>query len=326
MRCLMAVSTAVAVSILAGGVACANGYVTGMNFFQFGSWGNADGDGSGPAFQPGGWTATTDGAIWISTGGATPVLNTQDLNFQLDYRSTPTSSWVTLTGAYLLSNGVAYRDVNFNGTPNGVYPGYWMGEDGATATGNTNPDSTSPYRLTAKGPGIYYLPGTQPTGSPPLGKAAQTGMQFNLYAWTGNYNSFAAAVGAGAEVAISGAFQVGGTAYDDTMEIPQTAFLDMPSMVLKPTIPGDANLDGKVDVNDLTIVLTNFGQTTSMNWSTGDMNGDGRVDVNDLTIVLAHFGQSVGSGGIAPVPEPSTIAIVAAAALGLLAYAWRNHR
>ena len=35
----------------------------------------------------------------------------------------------------------------------------------------------------------------------------------------------------------------------------------MPSMVLKPTILGDANLDGKVDVNDLTIVLANFGQT-----------------------------------------------------------------
>ena len=69
-----------------------------MNFFQFTNLGNANGTGSGPAFQPGGWTATTDGAIWISTGSATPVLNTQDLNFQLDYRSTPTSPWVTLTG------------------------------------------------------------------------------------------------------------------------------------------------------------------------------------------------------------------------------------
>ena len=84
------------------------------------------------------------------------------------------------------------------------------------------------------------------------------------------------------------------------MTVPHTAFLHMPSIVLEPTIPGDANLDGKVNVNDLTIVLSNFGQTTNMNWSTGDFNGDGRVDVNDLTIVLAHFGQSVGSGGVAP--------------------------
>ena len=47
---------------------------SGTNFFQFTNLGNAKRDGSGPAFQPGGWTATTDGAIWISTGGATPVL------------------------------------------------------------------------------------------------------------------------------------------------------------------------------------------------------------------------------------------------------------
>ena len=98
-------------------------------------------------------------------------------------------------------------------------------------------------------------------------------------------------------------------------------------MVLKHTILGDANLDGKVDLNDLTVVLTSFGQTTGMNWSTGDFNGDGRVDVNDLTIVLSHFGGSEsGSAGITPAPEPSTIAIVAAGLLGLLAYAWKNRR
>ena len=193
MRRLMAVLTITAAAALAG-AAGADGYVAGMNFFQFGNGGNGAGDGSGPAFQAGGWNATTDGAIWISTGGATPVLNTQDLNFQLNYRSTPKSPWITLTGAYLLGNGVAIGDVTVG---DAGYPGYWLGDDGA-APGNGNPDSTSPYRLTAKGPGIYYLPGTEPTGSPPLGKATQPGMQFNLYAWTGNYNSFPAAVGDGA--------------------------------------------------------------------------------------------------------------------------------
>ena len=38
---------------------------------------------------------------------------------------------------------------------------------------------------------------------------------------------------------------------------------------------GDANLDGRVDVNDLTIVLTNFGRS-GMAWNEGDFNGDGR--------------------------------------------------
>jgi uncharacterized protein (DUF2141 family) len=90
--------------------------------------------------------------------------------------------------------------------------------------------------------------------------------------------------------------------------------------------PGDANGDGKVDINDLTIVLSDFGRS-GMVWSTGDFNGDGKVDVNDLTIVLSHFGQSYGASAaaLAAVPEPSAIAIAAAAALlGLVACAWKR--
>ena len=56
--------------------------------------------------------------------------------------------------------------------------------------------------------------------------------------------------------------------------------------LLTPALPGDANLDGKVDINDLTRVLTNYNQTTGMGWGTGDFNNDGKVDINDLTIVL----------------------------------------
>ena len=43
-----------------------------------------------------------------------------------------------------------------------------------------------------------------------------------------------------------------------------------------------------MDINDLTIVLANFGQT-GMTWSQGEFTGDGTVDVNDLTIVLANL-------------------------------------
>ena len=56
------------------------------------------------------------------------------------------------------------------------------------------------------------------------------------------------------------------------------------AFLLQALLPGDANEDGRVDVNDLTIVLTNFGQT-GMTWSQGEFTGDGKVDVNDLTIV-----------------------------------------
>ena len=123
MRRLISVLGVMAMVGLMSGTASAQ-FEYGMNYFQFDNWDNGNGDGSGPAFQPGGWNATTDGAIWISTGGSTPVLNTQDLNFQLDYRSTPTSPWIAITGAYLLSNGVAKLDVTVG---SGGYPGYWMG-------------------------------------------------------------------------------------------------------------------------------------------------------------------------------------------------------
>jgi probable HAF family extracellular repeat protein len=97
------------------------------------------------------------------------------------------------------------------------------------------------------------------------------------------------------------------------------------AVLLQPALPGDANLDGQVDVSDLTIVLANFGQSTGMGWGTGDFIGDGTVDVNDLTIVLANFGQGSGAG-IRAVPEPSCLLLVGIGATGLLACASRRRR
>ena len=58
-------------------------------------------------------------------------------------------------------------------------------------------------------------------------------------------------------------------------------------------VSGDANQDGKVDINDLTIVLSNYDET-AMAWTTGDFNSDGKVDIDDLTIILANYDKTAG--------------------------------
>ena len=59
-----------------------------------------------------------------------------------------------------------------------------------------------------------------------------------------------------------------------------------------------------------------------MSWSTGDFTGDGTVDINDLTIVLANYGKTTGSSaaGMSAVPEPSSMMLLAT--VGLAAAAW----
>ncbi|MCA9292394.1 MAG: hypothetical protein KDA20_01120 [Phycisphaerales bacterium] len=55
---------------------------------------------------------------------------------------------------------------------------------------------------------------------------------------------------------------------------------------LRPPCAGDVTGDNLVDLDDLSTVLFNFGQTTP----TGDADGDGVVDLDDLATVLFNFG------------------------------------
>ena len=52
------------------------------------------------------------------------------------------------------------------------------------------------------------------------------------------------------------------------------------------------NADGKVDINDVSIVAKALGSCAGqLNWNpAADLNGDNKVDVLDCSIVCANFG------------------------------------
>lgn len=76
------------------------------------------------------------------------------------------------------------------------------------------------------------------------------------------------------------------------------------------TRTGDANRDGSVDDDDLSLLLANWG--TQTDWSHGEFSESWPVDDDDLSLLLSHWTGSAGT-----IPEPATIALLLAGALGL---------
>ena len=62
------------------------------------------------------------------------------------------------------------------------------------------------------------------------------------------------------------------------------------SLVISPLVDGDSNLDGAVDVNDISHVLFRLGDPVTTCCTGGDVNGDMAVDVNDISYVLFRLG------------------------------------
>ncbi len=88
---------------------------------------------------------------------------------------------------------------------------------------------------------------------------------------------------------------------------------------------GDTNLDWTVDLADVSNILAGgkFNSGLAASWQEGDFNDDGRVDVFDLVALTAAGAYGGGSynptmaASAVAVPEPATLWLVAAAAIGV---------
>ena len=93
---------------------------------------------------------------------------------------------------------------------------------------------------------------------------------------------------------------------------------DSNSLLLSPELLGDSNIDGTVDLSDLSTVLNNFGATTPA-WTSGNFDNAPTIDLTDLSDVLNNFGATNPDANIsqlpiaisqfpAAAPEPDTLA------------------
>jgi uncharacterized delta-60 repeat protein len=80
------------------------------------------------------------------------------------------------------------------------------------------------------------------------------------------------------------------------------------------TLPGDATLDGLVDIGDLNVVLSNYLKGKPGTWVTGDFTYAGQTDITDLNIVLSNYLKNTPATLAPAVAAPPTTAPAAAAA------------
>jgi hypothetical protein len=106
--------------------------------------------------------------------------------------------------------------------------------------------------------------------------------------------------------------------------------VDNSTILMRFTRTGDANLDGVVNNDDVTIVGANFAPgSPKPRWDLGDFDYNGFVDNDDVTLLGVYYNPSApaiptpeqAKSGVAAVPEPSTALLLVLASAAPLAAA-----
>ena len=117
-------------------------------------------------------------------------------------------------------------------------------------------------------------------------------------------------------VALAAAFDARNFSFSDETVAGQESPDFLPDVVLPE--PGDANTDGVVDDDDLSLTLASWGQ--DVGWENGEFSGADPVNDDDLSLLLANW------TGATTVPEPVTLAVLVLGGVVLLAVRRRTIR
>jgi hypothetical protein len=110
-------------------------------------------------------------------------------------------------------------------------------------------------------------------------------------------------------VLMGGAFALAVQPHSDDVANASFDDFELVNTVAALPMQGDFDADGDVDVTDLGILATNYGDD-DVTWGTGDSDFDGDCDVSDLGNLATNYGTS-SAGAPVNVPEPTTMGLLA---------------
>lgn len=102
------------------------------------------------------------------------------------------------------------------------------------------------------------------------------------------------------------------------------------SLALGEIFAGDANRDGRVNINDFSLLNTNYGKPGTFAWGDGDFNsstgGTNEVNINDFSLLngVNYNGAPHGAVPFAAVPEPGSLTLLGLAAFGIRGFVRRS--
>jgi len=171
---------------------------------------------------------------------------------------------------------------------------------------------------------IDYTPGNDPISS--IVAMITAGYDGGTWAGDGIISSLAHA---------NPAYAIG---YADSADPGNPAGLASDQIEIAYTLLGDANLDGKVNGSDFTLMASNFNDSVTNGWDEGDFNYSGTVNGDDFVLLAENFNQFASQSALvaadlqaldsfaaangislSSVPEPASAMVITLGAMGMLA-------